>query len=91
MRATLENLVAVAETYGESEASAGRWWATRSYDEFTGDMTITVGHFSTVMLNITDGVVVPLSKGWGSMTDKQGIRKILRHINRLGYADIYGK
>ena len=89
MRATLETLVAVAESYGESKASEGRWWACRSYDDFTGDMTITVGHHATVMLNVTDGVVVPLSKGWGSMTDKQGIRKVLKNVTGQGYAEVY--
>ncbi len=89
MRASLETLVAVAETYGESKASEGRWWAIRSYDDFTGDMTITVGHHSTAMLNVTDGVVFPISRGHGSMTDKCGVRKVLRNVTGQGYAEVY--
>jgi hypothetical protein len=90
MRTSLEKLVEMAESYGEATASDGRWWAERHYD-FWGDSIVTVGHHSTVMLRIdmTSSTVHPMSKGWGSMTDKCGIRKILKNVTGQGYAEVY--
>jgi hypothetical protein len=38
-----------------------------------------------------NGNVIPISRGWGSVSDKQGINKVLRY-ERAGvlYADLFG-
>ena len=40
---------------------------------------------------LPDGNVIPISRGWGSVSDKQGINKVLRY-ERAGvlYADLFG-
>lgn len=90
MRTSLEKLVETAESYGKATASDGRWWAERSYN-WDGDTIVTVGHHSTVMLRVytVQGEVCPVSMGYGSMTDKCGIRKVLRNVTGQGYAEVY--
>ena len=77
-------LVKVARSKGMGVAST--WTAIRHDD--TG--TVSVSHYSTHMFNVLgDDTVEPVSRGWGSMTDKCGVRKILTNVNGLGYADIF--
>ena len=84
MRTNMLELVKVARSKGMGVAST--WTATRHDD--TG--TVSVSHYSTLMFNVlSDDTVEPVSRGWGSMTDKCGVRKILTNVNGLGYADIY--
>jgi len=38
-----------------------------------------------------DGTVIPISRGWGSVSDKQGINKVLRYEGAgVLYADLFG-
>lgn len=83
MRANQETLVAVARQHGK--ASAGAWLAVRDDD---GD--VSVWHYSTEMMLVrANDKVVPVSCGWQSMTDKCGVRKILRNVSGQGYAQVY--
>ena len=84
MRANLETLVAVARKHGTATASEGRWRARLNH----GD--VMVYHYSTLMLAVgPDDEVTPICMGYGSMTDKCGIRKVLRNVNGKGYAEVY--
>ena len=68
---------------GDATASNGRWWAYLASDA-NGYVFCHVGHYSTHMLSIAeDGTVVPVSSGWGSVTDRQGINSILHHTDRV--------
>jgi hypothetical protein len=85
MNLNLTNLVAVArKKVGTTTASS--WRAERC----EGGDWVHIYHYSTLMVQInTDNTVVPISRGWGSMSDKKGIRKILTNVNGLGYAEVY--
>ena len=72
---------------GTANASGGAWHAT-----VTGTGSVVVGHYATSMIEIeANGNVIPISRGWGSVSDKQGINKVLRY-ERAGvlYADLFG-
>lgn len=85
MRTNQTNLVSVARSKGSAVASS--WTAHRHAN---GD--VAVCHYSTYLVTVhPDNTVTGESRGWGSTTDKCGIRKILRNINGQGYADIFGK
>jgi len=85
MRASQETLVAVARSKGRAVASS--WQALRDDDTDS----VGVWHYGTLMVLVhADNTVTPVSHGWGSMTDKCGIRKILRKVNGQGYRDIFG-
>jgi hypothetical protein len=82
-----EAIVEAARNKGTAKASGGAWHAL-----LRGDGAVTVRHYATDMIEIfPNGDVIPLSRGWGSVSDKQGINKILRY-ERTGvvYADIFG-
>jgi hypothetical protein len=82
MRANQETLVAVARQHGTAVAST--WRAVRRSDD-----SVSVWHHGTEMMRVfPDNTATAVSFGWGSMTDKCGIRKILRNVNGQGYADI---
>ena len=67
-RTTLVNLVKVARE-NDGGAVASSWQAWRDIDG-----GVTVAHYSTVMVRVlANGEVLPISKGWESMTDKKGI------------------
>ena len=86
MRTNMLNLVSVARSKGDATAST--WRAYRS----VVNGAIVVKHYDTHMISVMpDDTVVAVDKGWGSMTDKCGIRKILTNVNGKGYADIFGK
>lgn len=83
MRTNMLNLVSVTRTKGRGVASS--WHADRHAN---GD--VAVCHYGTYMFTVhPDNTVTPESRGWGSMSDKKGTRKILTHVNGLGYADVY--
>jgi hypothetical protein len=72
---------------GTAQASGGAWHAT-----LTESGSVIIGHYATSMMEIQDdGSVIPISRGWGSVSDKQGINKILRYEGAgVLYADIFG-
>lgn len=83
MRTNLENLVAVARQHGKATASSWRAWG----NEEDG---VYVFHYSTLMFTVSDdNKVTPVSCGWQSMTDKHGVRKILRNVSGQGYAEVF--
>ena len=61
-----------------SFAGSNRAW--KSVDMDNGDRDIY--HYSTRMGFIRDGNFYQVSDGWGSVSDKQGIRKILRSLGQ---------
>lgn len=87
--ATLLTLVNTARTAKsrKAQASEGRWVAVMNPDT----RTASVYHYSTHMVNITvDNEIIPINAGWGSMTDKKGIRKIAQGIGVFAsYKEIY--
>jgi len=83
-RTNQSDLVRVARALGESVASS---WS--AYRDESG--SVSVFHYGTHMVTVhADDTVTGISEGWGSMTDKCGIRKILRKVNGQGYRDIFG-
>ena len=85
MNLNLTNLVAIArKKVGTTMASS------RRAERCEGETVVDIYHYATLMLSVhDDGKVTPISKGWGSMSDKKGVRKILTNVNALGYADVY--
>lgn len=84
MRTNMLNLVSVARSKGSATAST---WTAHRHDN-TGDVAVV--HYNTYMFTVhADNTVSGVSRGWGSMTDKCGTRKILANINGKGYADIF--
>jgi hypothetical protein len=72
-RTNLSNLLSAAREGGEATASSGRWAASRGPDG-----NVDIYHHTTHMVTVeADGEVVPINEGWGSVSDKCGIRKIL--------------
>jgi hypothetical protein len=83
------NLIKEAIKKGK-EVEAGAWWGYLSEDRW--GQWVTVGHYNTKLLRVsTDfNTVQPLEEGWGSISDKQGIRKILKGIEvELSYNELY--
>ena len=68
-------------------AKAGNWSAHRDGTGF-----VSVYHYQTLMFRIylSTEEVVPISRGRGSMSDKQGVGKILRGYGiNMSYKDVY--
>lgn len=86
-RSNLKNLVRDAFVHGEASASDGRWYAWH----FGG--AVGVWHYRTHMFNVTrDGQVIPVNPGWGSMTDRAGVRRITDGWGcSVGYRELYGE
>lgn len=81
------NLIHKAITSPRGHAKAGHWEAHR---DMTGHVNVV--HHRTLMFRIclTTKEVIPISRGWGSMSDKQGVGKILRGYGlNLSYKDVY--
>jgi hypothetical protein len=75
--ATLRTLVTTARTNrrGRALASDGRWKAVRHHDG------VHVYHYTTEMILITpENDIIAINEGWGSMTDKKGVREIARGV-----------
>ena len=85
--ATLRTLVTTARKAksGKAQASEGRWKAVRHDDG------VCVYHYHTQMILITpDNDIVAINEGWGSRTDKRGVREIARGIGILtSYNEIF--
>ena len=59
---------------GTAQASGGAWHPT-----LTESGSVVMGDGDTGMIGVkADGTVIPSSRGWGSVSDKQGIKKVLR-------------
>lgn len=84
--ASLTTLIAEASRRGRASASDGRWTARRE----GGDVIVRHYNHDMIAVVIEGNYVVPLSRGYGSMTDKCGIGRILRGygINK-SYADVF--
>ena len=87
-QSNLTNLVVDAIRHGDASASGRNWQASYT------DGTVSVYHFSTHMINIArDGTVTPVNPGWGSTTDRCGIRKITAGYNgpdgSVGYRELF--
>ena len=87
-RSNLTNLVIYAVRHGDASASCRNWQA--SYN----DGIVSVWHHATHMIDVTrDGTVTPVNPGWGSTTDRCGIRKITAGYNgpngSVGYRELF--
>ena len=103
MRSNLTNLVRDAIRHGEATASSGKWRAYRSPCErgksnpygWARDpyYAVEVWHHNTAMFRVyQDGAVAPLDTGWGSTTDRCGVRKITSGYNGdggTGYRELF--
>ena len=85
--ATLKTLVTTARKAksGKAQASGGRWKAVRHDDG------VCVYHYHTQMILITpDNDIVAVNEGWGSRTDKRGVREIAQGVGILtSYNEIF--
>ena len=87
MKSSLRTLIAVAVAKGRASASDGRWTARADGGR------IIVRHFSTDMIAVDPIAreVFPISRGWGSMTDKCGVGRILSGFGiHDNYATVFG-
>ena len=86
-RSNLSNLISDAHRHMESQASAGKW---RAY--FTG-RGVDVWHHATHLFTfLNDGTVVPINAGYGSTTDRCGVRRITQGAGAsIGYRELYGE
>ena len=87
-QSNLTNLVIDAVRHGEASASDRKWQASYT------DGIVSVYHFSTHMIDVArDGTVTPVNPGWGSTTDRCGIRKITAGYNgpngSVGYRELF--
>ena len=97
MRTNLLNLIHTAAREGQSYASGGKWRATFEFDPiWPHSPSVHVWHHSTHMFTVhlngddTWGQVEPVDPGYGSTSDRCGVRRILTGIgNPLGYKDLY--
>ena len=56
-------------------ASGKRWHAYRN-----GGGNVVIRHHATDMVEVTpNGEVLPISRGYGSVSDKQGLNKVFRY------------
>ena len=101
MQSTLKNLINDAYRAGwrsYASASAGRWQAEAySREAFSDDTVIGVWHHGTELIRVVmdkNGVaskVIPIDSGWGSTTDRCGVRKITDGAGiSTGYRELFG-
>ena len=85
-QSNFKNLISDAHRHMEAAASSGRWQAF-----FTGP-GVDVYHFRTHMFTfLNDGTVGPVNPGWGSTTDRCGVRRITEGAGvSTGYRELYG-
>ena len=97
-RSNLTSLVAHSWMYGEATASNGNWRGVLRWPsddpEGRGREIVEVWHRGTHMLSLTrDGAVTPVNPGWGSTTDRCGIRRITAgyngHEGSVGYRELF--
>ena len=87
MTTNQSNLIHKAIASPRGHAKAGRWEAHR---DMTGHVNVV--HYRTLMFRIylPTKEVIPISRGWASISDKQGVGKILRGYGlNLSYKDVY--
>ena len=86
--ATLQTLITTARKAksGKATASGGRWKAVRHDDG------VCVYHHHTQMILVTpENDIVAVNTGWGSQTDKKGIRTIAKGIGVItSYNEVFG-
>ena len=87
-RSNLTNLVVDAVRHGEASASSRHWQASYT------DGIVSVWHYATHMIDVTrGGIVTPVNPGWGSTTDRCGIRRITAgyngHQGSVGYRELF--
>jgi hypothetical protein len=89
-RSNLSNLVADAFRHGEASASDRKWQAFR----FGG--IVGVWHYDTRLFDVTckapdgGGRVVPVDPGWGSASDRAGVRRITDGWGcSVGYRELF--
>lgn len=101
---TLATLVndAYSSRSGFARNSSGQWWADKLpcadvYGPESDYWVICVGHVSTEMFRVVvdgDGApvrVLPIDSGWGSTTDRCGVRKITDGAGiSTGYRELFG-
>jgi hypothetical protein len=85
----LTNLIQVTADSPSGSRKAGRWQAVRD-----GDGTVVVWHYGTAMFRYFPDrrLAVPISGGWGSMSDRQGVGKLLRGAgcrNAISFRELY--
>ena len=93
----LARLVEAAERRGDAIAST--WRAERTSANYYGvGSHIDIWHHKTLMLRLerwtTGWYAHPVSEGRGSVSDKQGVGKILvgcRALNARSYRELYGE
>ena len=86
-RSNLSNLISDAHRHMESQASAGKW---RAY--FTGQGVDVWHHATHLFTFLNDGTVVPINAGYGSTTDRCGVRRITQGAGAsIGYRELYGE
>ena len=82
------NLIHRAISSPRRQATAGNWSAHR--DDYSP--YVSVFHYRTLMfrIHLPTQEVIPISRGWASVSDKQGVGKILRGFGlNLSYKDVY--
>jgi hypothetical protein len=89
-RANQSTLIATAQRKGEATASSWRAY----YRPRTGRLPayVEVWHYAHPMFRVetVQRTVEPVSRGYGSMTDKCGVRKILAGYGiHMGYNELY--
>jgi hypothetical protein len=100
MRSNLTNLVRDAMAHGEATASDGKWRAYRDPCERGKSnpyrdpyYAVEVWHHATAMIRVYgDGEVIGLDPGYGSTTDRCGIRRVTAGFNGdggTGYRDLF--
>ncbi len=83
-RSNLRNLVFDAFSHGEATAGGRNWRATRVNQHRNPDY-VGIEHHGTHMFNVTrGGVVEPVDSGWGSATDRGGVRAITSGYGCVG-------
>ena len=97
-QATLTNLAFHGFKHGRASASGGKWRALFTHvasPRNHGNVhLVEIWHFNTHKVNITrTGTVTPVNPGWGSTTDRCGIRKITAvyngHDRSVGYRELF--
>jgi hypothetical protein len=90
VRTNLSNLLSIAAKTPDV-VHASSWRAQR---HATRPQIITVWHYATAMFQVdmVQRHVIPLNQGWGSVSDKQGTRKILEGAGIItSYNNLFGK
>ena len=96
-RSNLTSLVAHSWIYGEATASNGNWRGVLTVlvdPEGRGREIVEVWHRGTHMLSLTrDGAVTAVNRGYGSTSDRCGIRRITAgyngHEGSVGYRELF--